>query len=239
VRLRFLGTRGEIESRSREHRQHSSLLVRYRRSGLLIDWGLDWRGRAVDPGATALLLTHAHPDHVGGIRDGCELSVYATEETRTALRRYPIEWRAVVPRRPFELGGLKVEAFRVAHSLRAPAVGYRIHAGRATVFYAPDVLAIEEQQEALEGVDLYVGDGAAITRSIVRRRVETLIGHAAIRVQLVWCEEEGVPRAVFTHCGSELVKGDPVRVAARVAELGAALGVEALVAHDGLELVVR
>jgi hypothetical protein len=25
---------------------------------------------------------------------------------------------------------------------------------------------------------------------------------------LTWCEKEGVPRAIITHCGSEIVTGD-------------------------------
>jgi hypothetical protein len=47
MRLRFLGTRGEIQSRSRQHRMHRSLLVGHRRRVLLIDWGLDWRGPSI------------------------------------------------------------------------------------------------------------------------------------------------------------------------------------------------
>ncbi|HEY3185653.1 MAG TPA: hypothetical protein VGJ77_22605, partial [Gaiellaceae bacterium] len=65
------------------------------------------------------------------------------------------------------------------HSLRAPAVGYRIAAGTRTIFYAPDLVAIDEEDEARAGLDLYVGDGAAIARSIVRRD-GTRIGHSSI-----------------------------------------------------------
>jgi hypothetical protein len=37
MRLRFLGTKGEIQSRSRQHRMHRSLLVSHRRRALLFD----------------------------------------------------------------------------------------------------------------------------------------------------------------------------------------------------------
>jgi phosphoribosyl 1,2-cyclic phosphodiesterase len=142
----------------------------------------------------------------------------------------------VRPRDPFELGGIRLEAFPVEHSLRAPAVGYRIEAGGAAVFYVPDLVSIDDEREALAGLDVYVGDRAAIGRSIVRRRDGRRIGHASIRVQLDWCAAAGVPRAVFTHCGSEIVKGDARRVAARVRALGDEQGVRAEIAHDGLEL---
>jgi hypothetical protein len=101
------------------------------------------------------------------------------------------------------------------------------------------LVAIDDEREALAGLDLYVGDGAAIVRSIVRRRDGRSIGHASIRVQLGWCAGAGVRRAVFTHCGSEIVKGDARAISARVAALGRERGVRAELAHDGLVLDLR
>jgi hypothetical protein len=40
--------------------------------------------------------------------------------------------RTVLPRRPVKMRGISFEAFPVIHSIRAPAVGYRISAGRAS-----------------------------------------------------------------------------------------------------------
>jgi hypothetical protein len=45
MRLRFLGTQGEIEARTRRDRRHSSLLVGNRGREVMIDCGLDWRDR--------------------------------------------------------------------------------------------------------------------------------------------------------------------------------------------------
>ena len=67
------------------------------------------------------------------------------------------------------------------HSLLAPAVGYRVSAGRACFFYVPDVVFIHERAAALKGVQLYIGDGATVSRSFVRKRGERLIGHAPVR----------------------------------------------------------
>jgi phosphoribosyl 1,2-cyclic phosphodiesterase len=239
VKLRFLGTRGEIEARTRRHGRHSALLVSYHERAVLLDCGLDWRGRLRRIRPHAVVLTHAHPDHAAGLRDGSPYPVYATGETWNALRHYPIDERiSVRPREPFTLGRLRLEAFAVEHSIRAPAVGYRVEACARALFYAPDLVSINEEGEALAGVDLYVGDGAAIARSIVRRRDGRPIGHASIRAQLDWCAAARVQRAVFTHCGSEIVKGDTRTVATRVAALGRERSVRAEIAHDGLELEV-
>jgi hypothetical protein len=129
------------------------------------------------------------------------------------------------------------EAFAVVHSIRAPAVGYRIGAGGVHVFYVPDVLGILERSEALGGARLYIGDGASIVRPIVRRRGRKRFGHAPIRAQLEWCRAEGVTNAIFTHCGSQIVAGDVRGSQARITRLARANGTEACVAHDGMVLV--
>jgi phosphoribosyl 1,2-cyclic phosphodiesterase len=239
VRLHFLGTRGEIEARTRRHRRHSTLLIGYRRREVVVDCGLDWRDRLARLRPAAIVLTHAHPDHAAGLRDGARCPVYATAPTWRAIDRYPIGERELVePRRLLTVRGIEFEAFPVEHSLRAPAVGYRVSAGRATIFYAPDLVSIGDEEQALSGIALYVGDGAALRRSIVRRREGRPIGHASIRAQLEWCASAGVRRAVFTHCGSEIVKGDARTVAAAVRALGSGRGIEALIAYDGLELTI-
>jgi hypothetical protein len=124
----------------------------------------------------------------------------------------------------------------VQHSLRCPAVGYRIAVGQAALFYLPDVAAIPGHREVLAGSALFVGDGATITRPLLRRHDGVLLGHAPIRTQLGWCRDAGVCRAVFTHCGSEIVGGDERRLGAKVRALARECGVSARIAYDGLEI---
>jgi phosphoribosyl 1,2-cyclic phosphodiesterase len=203
----------------------------------MIDCGADWLGRLkrIDP--TAIVLTHAHGDHAFGLAHGAPCPVYATAETLALISRFPLaEVRVVEPRRPFSIGTISIEAFSVAHSLRAPAVGYRVAAGGKAFFYVPDVAALPHPADALSGVALYIGDGATVRRSMVRRRGRDLIGHATVGAQLAWCKEQGVTRAIFTHCGSSIVRSDPRAVAAVIAKLGQEQGVEASVAYDGLRL---
>ena len=125
------------------------------------------------------------------------------------------------------------------HSIRAPAVGYRISCGRRHVFYVPDLVRIYDRHDALAEIELYIGDGASITRPIVRKRGNALIGHASIRTQLEWCRDEGIRRAIFSHCGSEVVAGDEEVVTAKVRALGNESGVQAKIAYDGLRVTPR
>ena len=205
----------------------------------MIDCGADWLSRLkrIDP--TAIVLTHAHGDHTLGLAHGASCPVYATEETWSLIARFPLADRRVVrPQDSFRIGTISFEAFPVDHSLRVPAVGYRVTAGRAAVFYVPDLAALRNAAAALHGIELYIGDGATVTRSMVRRRGRDVIGHAAVGAQLVWCREQGVGHAIFTHCGSGIVRTDARTIGARIARLGQEQGVEASVAHDGQRLAI-
>lgn len=240
MKLVFLGTRGNIEARTGRHRRHSALEVSYLGKRVMIDCGEDWRSGLRDLGPRAVVVTHAHPDHAFGLKDGAPCPVYATAAAWDEMANYPLERRHTVSeRQPFEIERITFEAFGVEHSTRAPAVGFRVSAGRVRIFYAPDLVYIRQRSDALRDVDVYIGDGASLTRSIVRKRGESLIGHTPFRTQLTWCEKEGVPRAIVTHCGSQIVKGDERTLGARLREMAGERGVEAEIASDGMELVLR
>jgi len=81
MRLTFLSTRGEIDARTRRHRMHTSLLVSYRATNVMIDAGIDWLGKLKRLSPSAIVLTHAHPDHAWGLKRGALCPVYATEKT--------------------------------------------------------------------------------------------------------------------------------------------------------------
>lgn len=239
MKLLFIGTRGEIDLRSRRHRRHTSLLVSYRRKRVMVDCGEDWIDRVRRVAPHAIVLTHAHPDHAWGLKRGAPCPVYATAETWKLIADYPIDRRMTIrPRAPLEVQGISFEAFPVEHSLRCPAVAYRVTAGEATVVYAPDLVYIVERAAALADVQIYIGDGASLTRPLIRRRGKHLIGHATVRTQLSWCQSAGVPRAIITHCGSQIVADH--RAARRtIDQMGKERGIETELAFDGLSVTLR
>lgn len=242
VNIMFLGTRGGIKARSQRHHRHTSTLILYRGKNVMIDCGLDWLGQIFRLNPEAIIITHAHPDHVNGLKNGTPCPVYATQESWDIMRNFDIhesQKNIITIGKPILINKILFEAFELEHSLIAPAVGYKITAGKSTIFYASDLVAIQHKAQALEDCKLYIGDGAIIARSLlVRTRDHTHIGHTSIKEQLAWCKQAEVPRAIFTHCGTEIVTESHDVIEKKITHLGHENGVQARIAFDGYILQV-
>jgi len=237
VKLTFLGTRGALNAPGNGHHKHSALLVEHDGTRLLVDCGSDHLGLLARLQPDAVLLTHAHDDHVGGLDAACPCPVWASNETWEILADLELPRRCTfAPRETFRIGALSVTPWPVVHSFRAPAVAFRIEGGLRTLFYAPDIAALPAAGQVLAGVDLYVGDGAAFDSSMQRIEQGQLCGHAPLPEQLAWCVEAGVPRLFVTHCGETLCGAQAASWLAEFQVLGSKAGVTITVAVDGEEL---
>lgn len=190
--------------RRRRHRMHTSLLLSYRRARVMIDASLDWMGKLKRLDPNAIVLTHAHPDHAWGLKQGALCPVCATKKTWKELRDYPLKDRHVIKERtPTKICGITFEAFPVEHSIPSPAVGYRLSAGRTCIFYAPrSHLRPRAQCSAKWRANLHWRwrHGHALVYSQTRQSVNRSF---ACSNTTDLCEKEGVPRAIITHCGSK------------------------------------
>jgi phosphoribosyl 1,2-cyclic phosphate phosphodiesterase len=201
----------------RNRRRRCSLLVESRGAVLLIDAAPDLREQLLDADASqvdAVLLTHAHADHLHGIDDlrmvnrlnGRTIPLYATSETLGEVRRrFGYVLKPPVPGRPlyrpslspqeiagpFAAAGMPVVPFPQNHGY-SMTTGFRI----GPVGYSTDVTELDDAAfAALAGVELWIVD-------CMRREAHTTHSHLA--KTLDWIARIKPRRAVLTHMDQSL-----------------------------------
>jgi ribonuclease BN (tRNA processing enzyme) len=230
-KLIFLGTKGEIEESNEKHSYNSSLLLVSDGDRLLIDYGMLHRYSLEELAPDAILITHAHPDHYVWLERDMEtdIPVYLTEETLDYGRFRPPNGKLLELDKYYSKGSFQFFACRVLHSIRCPAVGYKIKTQGKTLVYNPDLVDIVNKAEVLTDIDYYIGDGSSINANLVRRRGDTLYGHARMTTQINWCRKYGIENIVFTHLGRETIAAEDEFSRDHP---------EAVLAYDGMEVII-
>lgn len=223
----------------KDKRLRASALVETMGVRILIDPSPDFRAQAIshDIGRIdAVLITHEHYDHVGGIDDlrpYCfwgPLDMYCREDVNEHLHsRLDYCFRAqlypgvpsfrmhTIANEPFFIKGVKIEPIEVLHG-KLPIFGYRI--GRFA--YVTDASSISEEERAkLMGLDTLVVNAL---------RWRSHFAHFSVGEALELVEEVKPEHSYFTHMCHEVGRHDSF--ASRLPE-----GVAP--AYDGLHFVVK
>lgn len=166
----------------RDKRLRTSAMVEAEGVRLVIDAGPDFRYQMLRTGVRrldAILLTHEHKDHIGGLDDVRafnfvdypptihRVDIFASPQTLSAVRKDfdyafgkekyrgvpEIELHGIDLSKPFRVGGVEVLPIEGHHSERFSVTGFRI--GRLA--YLTDFKTIDETEERkLEGVEMLV-----------------------------------------------------------------------------------
>ncbi len=174
----------------RDNRLRVSLFVEIEDKKILIDCGPDFRQQILSNPVEridAVLITHEHYDHVGGIDDlrpFCKfgaVDLYAEKYVSDAIRlRIPYVFQENkypgVPNislheidiRPFEIKGLKITPIRLLHG-RLPIFGYRI----GKMAYLTDLKTIpDEEYSKLADLDVLIINALHFKEHISHETVE-------------------------------------------------------------------
>ena len=179
-----IGCRCEVctSADRRDNRLRTSAMVETRGVRLVIDAGPDFRYQMLRTGVRridAILLTHEHKDHTGGLDDVRafnfvdypptvhKVDIYAAPRTAACVRKDfdyafaqdkyrgvpEIELHEIDVERPFSVKGVEVVPVSGHHSERFSVTGYRI----GPLGYLTDFKTIEDAEvEKLRGVDVLV-----------------------------------------------------------------------------------
>jgi len=212
--LNFIGTKGEVEESNKYHKITASLFIVNASTRLLVDVGHgidEAKLKALKP--SHILITHAHPDHTDGLFNlRSKIPIYLTQKTAELLSKRnikPIISSIFKEEDTFKIGLLRIKSYPVWHSILVPAVGFSIN---YKIWYSPDVLHISKKEQALKGLQLYIGDGSSPIRALVRKTNDKLIGHASMATQSLWASSAGIKKVIFTHFGKEVIEGDESQI---------------------------
>ncbi len=229
MRIKVLGTRGEIAESAPRHSRHSGLLVDGR---LLFDLG---EKEFLDTKPSRVFLTHLHTDHAFFVRERepapLGVGVYAPEEyaKMPEVEVFPGE---------MSYRGYSIRAIPTHHSLKVKSTAYLVQKRGLRLLYTGDMFWInKEYHPLLEGLDLVVTEASFIRRGgmIRRDRASGLVyGHAGVP-NLIELFAKFAANILFIHFGGWFYTG--ARESRRtIAALGNQNGVRALAGYDGMEL---
>jgi phosphoribosyl 1,2-cyclic phosphate phosphodiesterase len=200
----------------RDKRLRSSVLIQHNNKNIVIDCGPDFRQQMLKANVQsveAILMTHGHRDHTGGIDDiraynfalKRDIDFYLNESTEEILLRhfdyafdihnkYPAKPRLklnLIEDKPFKIDDIEILPIKVLHG-NMPVLGFRIN----DFTYITDANYIsEEEKEKIKGSKVLVLNAL---------RWYGHPSHFTAQEAIALAEEINAPTTYFTHISHHL-----------------------------------
>ena len=225
VQLQFVGSGDAFGSGGRFQ---ACLVLSGAGAPLLMDCGVTslvaMKRASVDPSTIgAVLISHLHGDHFGGIPflvldgqfsrrelplliagpPGVEARMKAAMEvlypgSSTVERRFPVSYVEWQDRAGATLGDCTVTPYEVDHASGAPAYALRVTYGGRTVAYTGDTAWCESLVDAARGADLFVVEGYMHSRQVKFHLDVATLERERPRIEC--------PRIILTHMSNDVLQ---------------------------------
>lgn len=227
MKIKFLGTRGNIEPSAPYHSKHSGVLIDNK---ILFDLGEE---SFLEEGAKYIFITHLHPDHAFFVnakeKIEIDIPIYAPEKAKNVTMK--------VLDSPIEINDYSIQPIPTIHSKLVESQAYILEKNNKRILYTGDIVWIlKEYHKQLQNLDLVITDGSFMRKGgMIRRDDEgNIYGHKGIP-GLVNLFEDYTNHIIFTHFGSWFYK-DMDDARKKMKALSDKLTIEA--AYDGLVLEI-
>jgi len=201
----------------KDKRLRASVLISDEETSILIDCGPDFRQQMLTNeinSLSAILLTHEHYDHVGGlddVRPFGNMDIYAEKRVLDAVYRVmpycfiknpyqgvpKIHLCELFENKDFKIKKIHIKPIRVMHS-NLPILGFRVD----KIAYLTDVKTIDEKSlEQLKNLDILVLNAL---------REEEHSSHLRLSEALILAKKIGAKKTYFTHMSHDMGLHDEI-----------------------------
>lgn len=228
MKIKILGTRGEISASLPRHAKHSGVLIN---GELLFDVG---EKEFLGYKPSWIFVTHLHPDHAFFVKEEVkiEVPVFAPEKSKKN------DWIVVISK-PIKLGGYKIIPVPTIHSLKVKSQGYILESRNKKIFYTGDLISIDKKYfRLISGLDLVITEASFIRKGgMVRRDKKNaqLYGHSGIP-DIIELFKPFTKTILLTHFGSWFYrKKDAENKLGKLADTNK---IKVIVAFDGMTFLI-
>lgn len=226
MKIKALGTRGEIEDSVPYHSKHSGVLID---ETILFDLG---EKQFLEYQPKYIFITHLHPDHAVFVKEhiDTEIPLYAPENFENI--------NIYVPAGEITVDSYSIMPIPTHHSKRVKSTAYLLRKGSQKLLFTGDMIWINKEYHSLfQNVDLVITEGSLIRKGgRISKDKETgqLYGHAGIP-DLVNLFKGFTKHILFVHFGSWFYQ-DMREARAKFKQLEQLEKVAIHVGYDGMQI---